>query len=145
MTACSDASQEPGDSTTAAPDSETTSPTSPSTTSVPRPSLVPSTQPEIPAGVFVSDDIVSAALQQAAADAGAAPEDFEVVSALQVTWNDGSLGCPQEGQSYTQALVDGFWVILTDGSETYDYRSAMDTSFRLCANGAPPVTSYVDR
>jgi hypothetical protein len=38
-------------------------------------------------------------------------EDAVVLaSAEQVTWNDGSLGCPQPGQSYTQGLVPGYRV-----------------------------------
>ena len=39
-----------------------------------------------------------------------------------VTWNDGSLGCPEPGMFYTQALVDGYHVILQAGDEELDYR-----------------------
>jgi len=34
-------------------------------------------------------------------------------SAEQVTWGDGSLGCPQPGRSYTQMLVEGYRVTAT--------------------------------
>ena len=50
------------------------------------------------------------------------PSDPEVVSAEAVTWNDGSLGCPEAGQAYTQALVEGYQVILEVDGERYDYR-----------------------
>ena len=36
----------------------------------------------------------------------------ELVSARAVTWNNGALGCPKPGISYTQALVDGMQVIV---------------------------------
>lgn len=36
-----------------------------------------------------------------------------LASAETVTWSDGSLGCPQPGYSYTQALVPGFRVSAT--------------------------------
>ena len=28
-----------------------------------------------------------------------------------VTWSDGSLGCPQPGEYYTQVLVPGYWIV----------------------------------
>ena len=41
-------------------------------------------------------------------------EDAVVLaSAEQVTWGDGSLGCPQPGRSYTQMLVAGYRVTAT--------------------------------
>ncbi len=58
--------------------------------------------------------------------------DPVVNSAKSVTWNDGSLGCPKPGQSYTQALVDGFQVVLEVDGEQFDYRSARGSSVRLC-------------
>lgn len=58
--------------------------------------------------------------------------DPTIVSAEPMTWNDGSLGCPEPGQLYTQALVDGFQVVLEiDGAE-FDYRVGSATDVRLC-------------
>jgi hypothetical protein len=55
-----------------------------------------------------------------------------VVEARAVTWNDGSLGCPRPGEVYTQALVEGFQVILEVDGERWDYRAGMGTDVRLC-------------
>jgi len=63
------------------------------------------------------------------------PSEPEVVSAEAVTWNDGSLGCPEAGQAYTQALVDGYQVILEVDGERYDYRVGSGASVRLCEGG----------
>jgi hypothetical protein len=63
------------------------------------------------------------------------PSDPEVVSADAVTWNDGSLGCPEAGQSYTQALVDGYQVILEVDGERYDYRVGSGPDVKLCDGG----------
>ena len=49
------------------------------------------------------------------------------------TWNDGSLGCPQPGELYTQALVDGFQVLLEVDGEEFDYRVGSGTAVHLCA------------
>ncbi len=59
---------------------------------------------------------------------------IEVVVAHEVTWPDGSLGCPEPGMSYTQALVDGYRIELTDGQATYDYHGADGGDPFLCDN-----------
>ena len=63
------------------------------------------------------------------------PTEPEVVRAEAVTWNDGSLGCPEAGQSYTQALVDGYRLILEVDGERYDYRVGNAASVKLCEGG----------
>jgi hypothetical protein len=63
------------------------------------------------------------------------PSDPEVVSAEAMTWNDGSLGCPEAGQAYTQALVDGYQVVLEVDGERYDYRVGSGASVKLCDGG----------
>jgi hypothetical protein len=55
-----------------------------------------------------------------------------VTRAEAVVWNDGSLGCPQPGVLYTQALVNGYRVVLQAGSDSYDYRLAERGFFFLC-------------
>ena len=69
-----------------------------------------------------------------------------MVSAEPKTWNDGSLGCPQPGQLYTQALVPGYQVILDANGKQMDYRATESGDVKLCENpegrrlrpGAPP-------
>ena len=63
------------------------------------------------------------------------PADPEVISAEAMTWSDGSLGCPEPGQSYTQALVEGYQLILEFEGERYDYRVGSGTTVKLCDGG----------
>ena len=56
----------------------------------------------------------------------------QLVSAHAVTWNNGALGCPSPGVSYTQALVDGMRVVVTVDGTTYDYRFGTTDSPKLC-------------
>lgn len=54
-----------------------------------------------------------------------------VVEAEAVVWSDGALGCPQEGEMYTQALEDGFRVVLdVDGVEAHYHAAEPDAPFR---------------
>jgi hypothetical protein len=65
-------------------------------------------------------------------------DDIEVLRAEAVIWNDGSLGCPEPGMMYTQALVDGYHVVLVAAGTELDYRATDTGDFRLCENPGPP-------
>jgi hypothetical protein len=55
-----------------------------------------------------------------------------VVSAQSVTWPDGSMGCPQEGEMYTQAVVDGYQIGLQHGDRFFAYHGANGDDPFLC-------------
>ncbi len=57
---------------------------------------------------------------------------IKVIYSRVVTWPDGSLGCPEPGHQYTQALVPGYQVIVTDGVRKYDYRTDQRDRIFLC-------------
>ncbi len=138
VTACAGAGGESGSTTNSAPGNATTMDRSLTT-------VVPSTSAEsLPD--YLDEGLIDEVRELAGDEIGISPGDFEVETAAQVTWSDGSLGCPQPGQAYTQALVDGYWVVLSHDSDTYDYRAGPDREFHLCpGGGAPPVSVYEDR
>jgi hypothetical protein len=68
--------------------------------------------------------MIEAALADAANRSTAASADIKVVTAEAVTWPDGSLGCPQPGMLYTQALVTGYRIVLQAGDLVLNYHSA---------------------
>lgn len=86
-------------------------------------------------------EIYRQAAEQAAAAAGATLDDVTIVRAERVTWNDGSLGCPEPGQMYTQALVPGFWLVLRAGDQQFDFRASERGELKLCpvGQGQPPI------
>lgn len=61
-----------------------------------------------------------------------AEDEIEILEVEQVTWPDGSLGCPQPDQMYTQALVEGHRIILGHGGRVYLYHSGGDVPPFLC-------------
>jgi hypothetical protein len=109
----------PGDSGPATP---TPSATTPSTTT---PGAGPSGVPDA-RWTAILDDL---------AGRGAPDDAVELVSVRSVTWNNGALGCPQRGRSYTQALVDGMQVIVRAGDREYDYRFGNSDRPKLCVKG----------
>src|SRR5699024_10755853 len=58
----------------------------------------------------------------------------------QVTWSDGSLGCPEPGMSYPQVLTDGYRVILTAEGEEYAYHAGEDEELFHCTDPVDPVS-----
>ena len=48
----------------------------------------------------------------------------QIVRAESATWRDSSLGCPEAGVMYAQALTGGVWLVLSHGGLDYDYRVA---------------------
>jgi hypothetical protein len=93
--------------------------------------------PAVPDGAaeatFVSLDAVPDEVQAAIADAaerfGVPESQVAVAGALRVVWSDGSLGCPEDGMMYTQALVDGYLLTLEVDGRRVDYHGE---------NGQPP-------
>lgn len=82
--------------------------------------------------------ILDRILDEAGALAKIGREQLVIVRAEPVVWNDGSLGCPAPGMVYTQALVNGYRVVIDAAGQTYDFRVGRGGSFRLCPAGHTP-------
>ena len=121
----------------ASPNESMTTPSeTPVPTSTPQMSRVESQMPEA---------ILGPILDEAAKLANVPPQELVIVRAEAVVWNDGSLGCPEPGMEYAQALINGFWVVISGAGQTYDFRVGRDGNFRLCpaGRGHPPVQSDI--
>jgi hypothetical protein len=84
--------------------------------------------------------LLEAIVRDLAKSSGAALDKISVTQAENVVWSDGSLGCPQPGAIYTQALTPGYKVILDVDGKRYDYRATETGYFLLCEAGMPPIS-----
>lgn len=96
----------------------------------------------------VPDHILEPVLEDASERSGVAIEDLVVIRAEFVEWPDGSLGCPEPGMSYTQAIVPGYRVEIEADGQNLDYRLDGSGGFRLCdgtiqspSEGGVPTTT----
>ncbi len=124
----------PGDS----PDEASEDP-SPAASRPPFGTMPPLASGPLPSGDIgdVPDDIWQAVLDDLAQRVGEPVEQPTVTAAGAVTYNDGSLGCPEPGVMYTQALVEGYRVIVEVDGQEYDYRIGRSaTDLRLCESGS---------
>lgn len=88
-----------------------------------------------PSGVAtagVPPELVTTALEDAAARTRANVAEIEVVTAEAVTWPDGAAGCPQPGMMYTQALVRGYRIVLRAGGQVLNYHAGSSGGPRFC-------------
>ncbi|NCC35142.1 MAG: hypothetical protein EOM24_24490 [Chloroflexia bacterium] len=122
---------------TATPVPEATLPPQPRATPVPVPPTAPPVTGEAPA------ELLERLLADVSARTGAERDEIVIVRDEAVVWSDGSLGCPEPGMMYTQALVEGYHVVFDVAGVFYDYRVDSRDAFRLCENpvGEPPTVA----
>lgn len=96
----------------------------------------PGATPGAPSGgTLPPAGILEPVLADAASRTGAPADGITVVSSEEVQWPDGSLGCPQPGMMYTQAIVDGYRIVVRAGEREIDYRVSGPGRFRVCGPG----------
>ncbi len=97
--------------------------------------VVPTQPPQAPD--TLPPGLIDQAITDLAQRLGIAPTQITVRVAERLTWPDGSLGCPQEGMLYTQALVDGFRIVLVARGVEYAYHGADEEEPFYCEHPAP--------
>lgn len=126
------------------PDSVPPNPATEATTGVAPPHRipVPVEPPAAPQGSSVSTAQMPREVRQAVVDDAA--RRFKVESsavvltrAEQVTWPDGSLGCPEPGRMYTQMLVPGYRVVAKTAAGELTYHTDARGNVVNCAARLP--------
>jgi hypothetical protein len=127
-----------GDATTLTPTDEPTE--DPTEDPTENPTDVESSEPtETPSGP--TDPRVDAAVADLAERLAVTEDDVTAGSLEEVTWTDGSIGCPAEGQSYTQALVPGARLVLTVDGTDYAYHGEGEEALFYCETPVEPAAS----
>jgi hypothetical protein len=113
--------------------SVSSTPPAPNGPSTSRPLEVANSTPgSVPEGLQPAVDIAVADLAgHLSVDAG----KIVTVSARDVTWPDGAIGCPQPGMMYTQVQVDGAEIILQVDGISYRYTLGGSKGPTLCTTG----------
>ncbi|MDL9979478.1 hypothetical protein [Microbacterium candidum] len=83
------------------------------------------------------EECLELARADAAQFSGVDIEDVVVVSYDDVTWRDGSLGCPRPGLMYTQALVEGYRIVLRVGGRELHYHGRRGAQSFRCDRPNP--------
>ena len=103
----------------------------------PPPERVPEREKDSVTGE-VPGEVLDPILDDLATRVDAERSEVRVLRAEAVVFSDGSLGCPEPGQVYTQATVEGYRVVLGYGDREYDYRAGRRGFFVLCDRPSAP-------
>jgi len=98
----------------------------------PSSSASPSPSAGLPDSGPVPSEMFAAMVAEAATAADVDESAVQVVRAEAVTWRDGSMGCPEPGMMYTQALVPGYRVVLSAGGREYHFHADRGANYALC-------------
>lgn len=90
-----------------------------------------------PATGEVPDDLLDKVYADLELRTGGERSDFKTLRGEALQWNDGSLGCAEPGQTYTQGIVDGYWIVIDYRGTSYDYRATARGYFKLCPGITP--------
>lgn len=71
--------------------------------------------------------------------------DIATTSVENVTWPDGSMGCPKAGMNYTQSLVEGYRVVLESNGRQYAFHGRKGSDPFYCANPGSSNRWIMDR
>ena len=118
------------------PDAPAATATSPGGTASPSPSGGSATLPDD----LRTRPAVAAAIADTAERAKADPAEVVIAAWSPVTFNDGSMGCPKKGMSYTQSLVEGELLLLRVDSSLFQYHAPTGGPFAYCANPSSNFT-----
>ncbi|MER3492193.1 MAG: hypothetical protein C4323_07570 [Mastigocladus sp. ERB_26_2] len=72
---------------------------------------------------------------------GVLPSKLKIVAYNQQTWRDGCLGLPKPDEFCTQALVPGWRVIVSNGSQNWIYHTNSNGRSLRLANSATPINN----
>jgi len=105
----------------------------------------PETQPTSAAsGAQSMQPMLERICADAAQRAGVALDQVKVLTVESVTWSDGSLGCPEPGMMYTQALVRGNRVRVDAAGTILLYHSGAQSTFVHCPASRAREPSPID-
>jgi hypothetical protein len=83
---------------------------------------------------------VDAAVADLSARLASEPATISVVDYRDVTWGDGSLGCPRPDTMYIQRLTPGTLLVLRAANgTTFEYHGGPEGALSYCASPRPPV------
>ncbi|MBY5164478.1 hypothetical protein [Salsipaludibacter albus] len=82
------------------------------------------------------DEAVDAAVLDLVTRLDVDPTSIEVLVARPETFPDGAVGCPEPGRVVTQALVDGYRVVLVRDDRAWLYTAAEGQPPELCPSDA---------
>lgn len=71
----------------------------------------------------LSDRVANAVITEVSKQTGISPKNLKITQSSPQTWSNGCLGLSKPGEICTQALVEGWRVVVAGNKQTWVYRS----------------------
>lgn len=88
-----------------------------------------SVEPGAPITPDVSKEADSTARRELGSRLGIEPDNLQLVGSKSIEFSDGSVGCPDAGYSYTQAIVPGYALLYEVNGTRYPFHVSLDGRF----------------
>lgn len=72
---------------------------------------------------------------------GIPPETLQIIEVSERTWSDSCLGLGRANESCAQVLVEGYRVVISDGEQTWAYRTDQDGSNLRLEGDTTPISA----
>ncbi len=76
--------------------------------------------------------LIQLSKQDATQRFGVSEQDLTVAEVTDTNFGDGSLGCPEPGKFYTQAIINGWVIKLKAGDKIYEYHTNKTNTVIFC-------------
>lgn len=130
---------EPGAADSSPPDASGGTPQSPTLSDAP--TVSPSEGAADGSGTDAgADEVLAGAVADLAERESVPTGEVVLVSDTAVQWRSGALGCPEPGNTYTQAITPGRQILLEVGGETFAYHAATTGPATYCVNPEEPAS-----
>jgi hypothetical protein len=98
---------------------------------------VPAADPRETITAEVPEQLLQKLRADLAARAGAAADGARIVRAEAIIWPDGGLGCGTPGETYTQAPVPGYRIVVEVEGRALAYHASERGFLKLCGGPRP--------
>ena len=72
------------------------------------------------------NSLANSVIEEVSSQTEISPKKLSIIETRRETWSDGCLGLGQLNELCTQALVEGWQIIISDGDQTWTYRSDLE-------------------
>jgi hypothetical protein len=67
----------------------------------------------------IAAELSALAIRRVSQQTGVSSDAVELVDVFPVEWQDSSLGCPQDGQAYSDVMIGGYRIVVSEGETSY--------------------------
>ncbi len=138
LSSCGSAADQPAAQSASAPSPEPTAAPLKTSATIPATEVPMTTNATTPTSTS-ADPLVAQAMADLATRLSVDTSAIAVTRHEEVSWSDGSLGCPKPGFNYPQVITAGYLIVLSVDGRQYEYHGKPGGAPFYCSTPRPPA------